>query len=87
MFILGGIGALVVWYMRKGLPESPHGLEATGETAKAEALLETIEREASRGVPCRRLLRPAPPSLARTFAPSSRPRSCRVFSWAACASS
>ena len=28
MFVLGGIGALVVWYMRKSLPESPRWLEA-----------------------------------------------------------
>jgi len=49
MFILGGIGALIVWYMRKSLPESPRWLEAKGRTAEAEALMQAIEREAAQG--------------------------------------
>ena len=28
MFVIGGIGALIVWYLRKNLPESPRWLEA-----------------------------------------------------------
>src|SRR3981081_3823419 len=51
MFILGGIGALIVWYLRKNLPESPRWLEAVGRKDEAEALLQSIEREASRGQP------------------------------------
>ena len=51
MFILGGIGALIVWYLRKNLPESPRWLEAVGRKDEAEALLQTIEREASKGEP------------------------------------
>ncbi|WP_158929269.1 MFS transporter [Acidisphaera sp. S103] len=43
MFVLGGIGALVVWYARKALPESPRWLESVGRNADAEALLATIE--------------------------------------------
>jgi putative MFS transporter len=65
MFILGGIGALVVWYLRKNLPESPRWLEAVGRKEEAEALMQTIEREASQGQPL-----PAP-ALAPTVAPSS----------------
>ena len=38
MFIIAGIGSLVVWYLRKNLPESPRWLEAQGRTAEAEAL-------------------------------------------------
>ena len=47
MFIIAGIGSLVVWYLRKNLPESPRWLEAQGRTAEAETLVQTIEKEAS----------------------------------------
>ena len=48
MFVIGGLGALVVWYLRKALPESPRWLESVGRTARAEALLGTIEGEVAR---------------------------------------
>jgi putative MFS transporter len=51
MFVLGGIGALIVWYLRKALPESPRWLEAVGRTEEAEALMRSIEREAAQGRP------------------------------------
>ncbi len=47
MFALGGLGALVVWYLRKALPESPRWLESVGRTAEADALLQSIENEVS----------------------------------------
>jgi len=47
MFVVGGLGALAVWYARKSLPESPRWLEATGREAEAEALMQSIEREVS----------------------------------------
>jgi putative MFS transporter len=47
MFVLGGIGALVVWYLRKKLPESPRWLESVGRTEEAETLLQAIEGEVS----------------------------------------
>jgi MFS transporter, putative metabolite:H+ symporter len=59
MFILGGIGALIVWYLRKSLPESPRWLEAKGRTAEADALMLAIEREAAQGKPL-----PAPAAAA-----------------------
>jgi len=59
MFVIGGIGALIVWYMRKSLPESPRWLEAVGRTEEAEALMQSIEREAAQGRP---LPVPAAPS-------------------------
>ena len=49
MFIIAGIGALIVWYLRKNLPESPRWLEANGRSDEAEALMQTIEREVAAG--------------------------------------
>jgi putative MFS transporter len=51
MFIIAGIGSLIVWYLRKNLPESPRWLEAQGRDADAEALLETIEKEVAATAP------------------------------------
>ena len=59
MFVLGGIGALFVWYLRKSLPESPRWLESVGRTEEAEALMQRIEAEAAGGAP---LPPPAPPA-------------------------
>ena len=47
MFVIAGIGSLIVWYLRKRLPESPRWLESKGRTAEAEALMQTIEKEAA----------------------------------------
>src|SRR5260221_12992337 len=50
MFVIAGIGSLIVWYLRKNLPESPRWLGSQGRTAEAEALMTTIEKEdAQRG--------------------------------------
>jgi putative MFS transporter len=46
MFVIGGIGALWVWYLRKSLPESPRWLEQVGRGEEAERLLRQIEAEA-----------------------------------------
>ena len=65
MFVIAGIGSLIVWYLRKNLPESPRWLESQGRTEEAEALMQSIEKEvraaASR---CRRrwCRRPSPRS-------------------------
>jgi MFS transporter, putative metabolite:H+ symporter len=45
MFIIAGVGSLIVWYLRKNLPESPRWLEAQGRDAEAEALMTSIEQE------------------------------------------
>jgi putative MFS transporter len=49
MFVIAGIGSLVVWYLRKNLPESPRWLESQGRAAEAEALMQGIEKEAAGG--------------------------------------
>ena len=57
LFVIAGVGALVVWYLRKALPESPRWLESKGRVAEAEALMQAIEAEASAAGP---LSTPAP---------------------------
>jgi putative MFS transporter len=49
MFVIAGIGSLIVWYLRKNLPESPRWLESKGRDTEAEALMTTIEKEVSAG--------------------------------------
>src|SRR6201996_14590 len=51
MFVIAGIGSLIVWYLRKNLPESPRWLESQGRSEEAEQLMQAIEQEASPGTP------------------------------------
>ncbi|MGH6671380.1 MAG: MFS transporter [Xanthobacteraceae bacterium] len=41
--LLGSIGALVIWWIRRNLPESPRWLAQHGRIAEAEALLADLE--------------------------------------------
>jgi putative MFS transporter len=68
MFAIAGVGALIVWYLRKKLPESPRWLEAKGKTDEAEALMQKIEAEASGG---KALPKPAMPKPAPVYSLSS----------------
>ena len=42
--IIGSVGALPVWWIRRSLPESPRWLEQHGRTAEAEAVVAELER-------------------------------------------
>jgi putative MFS transporter len=65
MFVIAGIGSLIVWYLRKALPESPRWLDSKGRTAEAEALLQAIETEVAAAGPL------PPPASAPAVAPVS----------------
>lgn len=43
MFLLVGVGAVIVWMIRKSMPESPRWLEARGRIAEADAVVSQIE--------------------------------------------
>jgi MFS transporter, putative metabolite:H+ symporter len=71
--LAGSVGAIFVWFIRRGLPESPRWLmthgkfdEAERATAAMEARVERdLEREAASGSPA--------PQLSRTMLVASRP--------------
>ncbi len=44
--IIGSIGALFIWWIRLGLPESPRWLEQHGRGAEAERIVAEMERQA-----------------------------------------
>src|SRR5271167_2758298 len=59
MFVIAGVGSLIVWYLRKNLPESPRWLESEGRNGEAETLMQAIETEASGGKPLPPVVIPA----------------------------
>jgi putative MFS transporter len=48
LLVLGSLGALLVWYVRRGIQESPRWLASVGRTAEADAVLRRIEDEVQR---------------------------------------
>jgi putative MFS transporter len=42
MFLIVGVGAVIVWLLRFSMPESPRWLEAKGRFAEAEAVLHSV---------------------------------------------
>jgi putative MFS transporter len=43
--IIGSIGAFVIWWIRRSLPESPRWLEQHGRAAEAEAIVAALENK------------------------------------------
>jgi MFS transporter, putative metabolite:H+ symporter len=62
-FVIAGVGSLVIWYLRKNLPESPRWLEQQGRTEEAEALMQKIEKEVAGGGTLPAVVVPAPVPL------------------------
>ena len=60
MFVIAGVGSLIVWYLRKNLPESPRWLESQGRTEEAESLMQSIETESASGGTLPQVVVPAP---------------------------
>ena len=46
LFIVGGLGAAIVWFLRRSLPESPRWLESVGREQEADVIVERMEAEA-----------------------------------------
>jgi putative MFS transporter len=79
MFVLAGLGGLIVWYLRKALPESPRWLESIGRSEEAEAIMKSIEEEVAREhgpLPPPLLSKPGPPTrtVAALLNPALLPR-------------
>jgi putative MFS transporter len=51
MFAIVGAGALVIWVLRKKMPESPRWLESKGRFEEAEKILAAAEAESALGQP------------------------------------
>lgn len=60
LFALAGFGAIIAWYLRKDMPESPRWLESSGQFEEADRVLNAIEAEVAQTHPLPPIV-PSPP--------------------------
>jgi putative MFS transporter len=75
LLVIGSLGALIVWAMRRSLPESPRWHEIRGETAEADSATSVLERRACAELGLDSLSEPEPVEVA----PSQRPSLREIF--------
>jgi MFS transporter, putative metabolite:H+ symporter len=51
LFVAGSFGAVIVWFVRRRLPESPRWLESVGRAAEADVIVKQMEDEAAKDAP------------------------------------
>ncbi|MGI4942398.1 MAG: MFS transporter [Janthinobacterium lividum] len=89
VMLIGASGALVVWVLQRGLPESPRWLLERGRVAEAEAVTRMLETRAEADLgtalpePCLRIPAPVAPAggwrLAELFRPPLRRRTLMMI--------